>query len=411
MFRPAARAVLLLLALLPAGCILTGGGKRPYPASPEIGGTRLIDVSGPDAVYEPFDPQMVLAVKRSLRRARVVESGTGQLPPVNVLAISGGGSYGAFDVGVLAGWTAAGDRPAFDMVTGVSTGAFIATYAFLGPKYDDALRDGYVYTRAEDVYETRPWITLLAADSVARSRPLKKKIDEAITAEVLREVAAAHAEGRRLYVGTTNLDTRRFVIWDMGAIASRDTPEALDLYRKIILASGSVPGFFPPVLIDVEVDGKHFQELHVDGGATAAVFVPMALAKCLPSDPLRRPGSAVYVISSGKLYVNGDPVKRAVLSVTYEAISSMLYAGTRNDVFRIFYQALLCGMDFHLIAVPQDLPLNPDSLSFDPHELRRLYDIGREMGQTRKGWRVTPPGAEIPEQTIPRTGTKFRTEK
>ena len=396
--------------LASAGCVLTRGLRRP-PVPAEVLEAQLVDVSENHPSYEPLDPQMIFAMKDKLRLASGVQQANHEQkqPPVNILAISGGGSYGAFDIGVLHGWSDSGTRPQFDVVTGISTGAFIATFAFLGPKYDEIIRDLYINTRTADVYETRTWLSILISDSIALTKPLKKKVEETFTAELLREVAQAHAQGRRLYVGTTNLDTRRFVIWDMGAIASRATPEALELYRKIIFASGSVPGFFPPVLIDVEVDGKKYQELHVDGGATASVFVPMT--KCDPHKPCSRPGSAVYVISSGKLYADSDTVKRQLLDITVDSITAMLYAGTRSDIFRIFNMALLCGMDFHLIAVPKEFVVNSNSLELESGQLRRLYDLGFEMGKTRKGWRETPPGTEVSEQVLPRTGTKFRTEK
>lgn len=400
-----------LLSLAASGCVLTEGELRsPFPA--DVRNARFVDVSQKQKTYEPIDPQMILALRNSLRRScelKQVEHAE-KRPPLNVLAISGGGSHGAFDAGVLHGWSASDSRPVFDVVTGVSTGALISTFAFLGSEYDEFLRDSYVKTRAEDVYLTRSVFSVVFSDSLASSKPLKQKIDDAITPEILQKVAQAHATGRRLYVGTTNLDTRRFVIWDMGAIASNGRSDSLTLYRQIILASASVPGFLPPVLIDIEVDGQKFQELHVDGGVTAAVFVPMAIARCDPHKAGQRHGSCVYVISSGKLFADSDTVKRKFTSVTVDSITAMLYAGTRNDIFRIFNMALLCGMDFQLIAIPGDFPLNRDSLAFDAKELRRLYDLGYDMGKTRKGWRETPPGAEVSEQTIPRTGTMFRTE-
>lgn len=402
--------VVVLLATV-SGCVLTGSTTR-LTAPAEVRNARLQDVSQKQPVYEPLDPQMITLLKDALRKSCAVRQ-TSHLetkPPVNVLAISGGGSYGAFDVGVLHGWSASGTRPTFDVVTGISTGAFIATFAFLGPKYDELIRDLYTNARVEDVYETRTWLSILSSDSVASSKPLRKKIEATFTPQLLQEVADAHAKGRRLYVGTTDLDTRRFVIWDMGAIASSGKPDALDLYRKIILASGSVPGFFPPVLIDVDVDGQRYQELHVDGGATASVFVPMAMTKCDPHKPCARPGSNVFVICSGKLYADSDTVRQRFVSITVDSISAMLYAGCRGDIFRIFNMALLCGMDFHLIAVPQEFVLNPNSLDIQPEELRRLYQLGYEMGKTRKGWRTTPPGTEVDEQALPRTGTMFRTQ-
>ena len=398
--------------------------RRPVPT--EVREARLIDVSQPHAPYEPIDPQMIVAIRNSLERSRTIQQcaandgsttvpvGPGnseKQPPFNVLAISGGGAYGAFDVGVLAGWSESKTRPAFDVVTGISTGAFIATFAFLGPQYDAMVRDLYINARTEDVYEKRLWISIINSSSIASSRPLKKRLETAITSDVLKEVAKAHANGRRLYIGTTDLDTRRFVIWDMGAIASSGKPDALDLYRKIVLASGSVPGFFPPVLIDVEVDGHKYQELHVDGGTTTSVFVPMAMTKCDPRTASLRPGSCVYVIASGKLYADSDTVKPKFVDITLDAISSMLYAGSRSDVFRIFNTALFCGMDFQLISVPQDFQLDATSLDIDAKQSHHLYELGFEMGKTRKGWRLTPPGIDVSEQVLPRTGTQFVTEK
>jgi hypothetical protein len=407
--------VRLMIALgsltLAAGCLTEEQRRRPVPS--EVREGSLVDNNQPRKPYEPVDPQMILALKETLRTKSclVQVGGRTDQAPVNVLAISGGGAYGAFDVGVLEGWSASGARPVFDVVTGISTGAFIATFAFLGPQYDDYVRDMFINSRTEDIYETRLWISILSSSSIATSKPLKKRLEAAITPAVLKEVAKAHEQGRRLYIGTTDLDTRRFVIWDMGAIAASGKPDAIDLYRKIVLASGSVPGFFPPVLIDVEIDGVKYQELHVDGGATTSVFVPMAMPKHDAKRSCRQPGSCIYVISSGKLYADSQTVKQQFVDVTVDAISSMLYAGSRGDVFRIFNTALFCGMDFQLIAVPQEFALNTKALDIDPQELRRLYDLGFEMGKTRKGWRQTPPGAEISEQVLPRTGTQFRTEK
>ena len=398
---------LVCLLLLSAGCAFPEGRRRAEIPR-ELLDARLMDVSA-KGQCNPVDPFVIAAMKRTIQKNR------DDLPadrtierPMHILAISGGGMYGAFDVGVLNGWSKSRTRPTFDMVTGVSAGALIATFAFLGPKYDDFLRDSFLYATANDIYQRRSIFAMVTSDSIARSRPLQQKIDTAITPEVLREVADAHAKGRRLYVGTTNLDSRRLAIWDMGAIASAGTADALDLYRKIILASASVPGFMPPVMIDLEVDGQRIQEMHVDGGTTASVFLPTAMMKCDPNNLRLRPGSNVYVICSGKLYADSDTTKRHFFSITADAITSMLYAGCRNDIFRIFTTTLLCGLDFHLIAVPRDFPPNPNALALPADHVRKLYEIGWKMGMTKDGWRQTPPGSEGEEQTIPRTGTKYR---
>lgn len=406
------RTLIVCLALFIGGCSLADGLPRaPFP---ELNGkARFVESNVSLPLDDPNDPHMILALKKALERTCRTEPANPKQPhaPINILAISGGGSYGTFDVGVLNGWTESGTRPKFDMVTGISTGALIGTFAFIGPKYDEYLHSSYVNATMKDIYVRRSLFSLLRADSIASSEPLRKKIAEAITEEVLREVMQAHAEGRRFYVGTTNLDTRRFVIWDMGAIASKGTPQALELFRKVILASASVPGFFPPVLIDVEVDGQIYQELHVDGGSTASVFVPLAMMRCTPDDHECQKGSNVYVISSGKLFADSRTVKRQFVTVTYNAISAMLYSGLRNDVYRIFNQTLLCGMNFHLMAIPQDFPLDVAALSFEQSELHKLYDLGFRMGKSHERWRETPPGVEATELTLPRTGTQFRLEK
>jgi hypothetical protein len=357
------------------------------------------------------DPEIMRTVKKALdgRFPPAVGPPTEQTRPLNVLAMSGGGIYGAFDVGVLTGWTANGTRPDFDVVTGVSTGALIATFAFLGPQYDGFLREAYVNTSAEDVYRRRRLLALLKAPSLADSTPLQRRIMSAITPEVLRQVAARHAAGARLYVGTTNIDTKRFIVWDMGAIAAHGTPEALRLYQKVILASASVPGFFQPVAIDVEIDGKNYRELHVDGGTTTAVFVRPSMLRLRRDDPRARAGSKLYVISSGKLYADAECVRPTLGGVSSSAISSLLYAGTRADVYRIHDLALATGSEFRLIAVPQDFPLNPDSLHIDRVEMQRLYDVGYRMGMTGEGWLDAPPELDGRDPNPPRTGVRFRT--
>jgi hypothetical protein len=402
--------ILISLLLIGSGCALPEGRRRERIA-PELLDARLIDSSG-HGRCNPVDPFVIAAMKRTIQKSREDLSGDRTIDrPMNILAISGGGMYGAFDVGVLNGWSASQTRPKFDLVTGVSAGALISTFAFLGPHYDDFLRDAFTNATKNDIYQRRSVLAMMTSDSIARSKPLQSKIDAAITPEVLREVAQAHAEGRRLYVGTTNLDTRRLAIWDMGAVASAGTPEALELYRKIILASASVPGFMPPVMIDVEIDGQHIREMHVDGGTTASVFLPSAMMKCDPLNLRLRPGSNVYVICSGKLYADSDTTRRHFFAITADAITAMLYAGCRNDIFKIFTTTLLCGMDFHLVALAREYPPNPNSFALTPAQMRDLYEIGWKMGFTKEGWRQTPPGSEVDEQTLPRTGTKYRTIK
>jgi hypothetical protein len=319
--------------------------------------------------------------------------------------------YGAYSTGVLAGWTATGSRPTFDVVTGISTGALIANFAFLGPEYDRQMVERYTTISNNDVYRRRPAAALLWSDSAADPAPLKKMIAAQTTDTIVAEVARAHAAGRRLYVGTTNIDTRRLVIWDMGAIASSGRPDAKDLYCSILLASASIPGFFPPVPIEVEVNGRKLTELHVDGGATTGVFLRASTLN-LDREAFkngRQPlaGSDAYVIVAGKLYSDPACTDRRVIPIGESSLQSLLYSQTRGELFRIYTLCLLGGMKYHLAAIPENFSLPSDAMSFDKKEMRRLYEAGYAAATGGQAWRDTPPGTEPHEQTGPRTGTQF----
>ena len=197
----------------------------------------------------------------------------GDLPPAYFLAISGGGDNGAYGAGFLNGWTAAGTRPEFKVVTGISTGALIAPFAFLGPKYDHVLEKVYTTSSQKDIFKKRGIAAWLFGDSMADTRPLASVIESYVTRALLDEIAAEYAKGRILLVGTTNLDSLEPVIWNMTAIAASQDPRAVPLFRSILLASASIPGAFPPVMIDVNLDGAKYQEMHVDGGTIAQVFL------------------------------------------------------------------------------------------------------------------------------------------
>ncbi len=324
-----------------------------------------------------------------------------------VLALSGGGMYGAYTVGVLCGWTASGQRPCFDVVTGVSTGSLIATYAFLGSAYDRRLYDAYTSINSDSIYRKRMKTAIFFNDAYASSAPLKSLIDRDLDDALIDAVAAEHAKGRRLYFATTNIDTRRLVTWDMTAIAANGRR---DLYRQILLASASPPGFMPPVAIEVEVNGQTFTEWHCDGGATTGVFLrssnlPINEAKLEAGTPMV--GSDAYVIVAGKFY--SDPVLTSprTLKIGESALQSLLYSQTRSELFRIYALCTVTGMKFHLAAVPEDFKTGTDSMQFNQAEMLKLYAKGYNLTLAGAAWRDTPPGAEPQEMTSPRTGTQF----
>ena len=331
----------------------------------------------------------------------------------SVLALSGGGSYGAFTAGVLNGWTASGQRPQLDIVSGVSTGALIATFAFLGPQYDRLLCDFYTTTTTDEIYRKRCKPVALVSDSFVSSEPLEHKIETSITPQVLCQVALAHAAGRRLYIGTTNVDSGRLVIWDMGAIASSGKPNSLALFRKIILASASPPGFFPPVPIEVTVNGQTYAEMHVDGGTTAQVFFRSSMLPADPSDFTqgRRPlaGSCVYIIVAGKAFPDPQCVTGNTLKIAGSSLTALTYAQTRNDLVRIYTLSLLTGMDFRLAEIPQNWQVHQDSMEFDPAVMKGLYIRGYQSAIAGQIWADVPPVLDASQQSIPRAGTEFLT--
>ena len=279
------------LLLLAQGCA-TPGRLAAVP----VQDTTRAEIPGiPHARYwvtsdiEPFIRDALASAQRE--QAYLARTGhQGPLPPVNFLAISGGGDDGAFGAGLLVGWTASGTRPEFKGVTGVSTGALIAPFAFLGPEEDAALREVYTMIGPQNILKPRGLLAALTDDGLADNSPLFELISRHINAEFLARIAREYQDkGRLLLVGTTDLDARRPVIWNMGeiAMAAQDNPKALDLFRKIMLASAAIPGAFPPVMIDVEVNGKPYQEMHVDGGTPGGNKTPPKGAQrlCHPQCP------------------------------------------------------------------------------------------------------------------------------
>jgi predicted acylesterase/phospholipase RssA len=327
--------------------------------------------------------------------------------PQNVLALSGGGVYGAYSAGFLSGWTCTGTRPEFDVVTGVSTGSLIAPFAFLGPEYD--ARAAHLYTRiqAEDVFRIRAWVSIPFKDAVASSAPLRELIESQITPELMTRIAAEHRKGRRLYVGTTNLDTRRLVVWDLGAIACRPCPEGCELFRDVLLASCAVPGMLPPVKFELEVDGRRATELHADGGVTAPLFVPSAVfaaaAEGGPAD------ANLYLVIAGKLYPDAAPVRRRVLPVLSASTASLLYAHCRAECANLYGLARSSGMRYYLTALRQDFETVDSSVHFDPDEMTKLFAEGLRQGTAGPAWQTVPPALTPGDTDFIRSGRKLRT--
>lgn len=295
------------------------------------------------------------------------------------LALSGGGEDGAFGAGLLAGMSAAGKRPEFALITGASTGALMAPFVFLGARYDEVLRKSYTSIHAGDIFE-------LAAtpESLLDTWPLKKLIEKNVTPQLLGEIAAEHRKGRRLFVVTTNLDAGRPVVWNMGAIAERGgdkafADKALRLFRDILLASSSIPGFFPPVHVAVEANGKKFGEMHADGSIRAPFYVAPDGVLAGHADA-RLAASQLYVLVNNKLSTDFQMTERSMMAVLGRSITVALKAGLRGEILRVGTAAQRHGLDFQLSVVPADFRFETRG-AFDPNYMQALFDRGMRQAQ------------------------------
>lgn len=280
----------------------------------------FVDTQVPQLVQEAY-----AAVARE--RAQLAPAVADRLPPANFLAISGGGDNGAFGSGLLIGWTERGDRPEFKLVTGVSTGALIAPFAFLGPNYDEVLRRVYTDVQQSDIFEARTILWAIFNDALSDTSPLFVLISRYVNDQLLAEISREYAKGRLLLIGTTDLDAQRPVIWNIGAIAASGRAGAVDLVRRILLASAAIPAAFPPVLIGVEADGKRYEEMHVDGGAIAQSFLyppTLTAGADLGRGPLARDRNA-YVIRNARLDPEWASVEPRVFSIAGRAVATMIH--------------------------------------------------------------------------------------
>ena len=317
---------------------------------------------------------------------------TGPLPSTAFLAISGGGDNGAFTAGFLNGWTQTGTRPQFKLVTGISTGALITPFAFLGPAYDKELKELYTGISFKDVAKKRSIFSVVANDAMADNTPLKNLVKKHINKDVLEAIAAEYAKGRMLLIGTVNLDAHRPVIWNITEIAASHHPAALELVQSLLIASSAIPGTFPPVMINVEVDGKKYQEMHVDGGTAAQVFVyPAAIrlnevAQTVGGDRERK----LYILRNARLDAEWAEVERKTLPIALQAITTLIEYQGIGDLYRIYSVTQKDGIDFNLAYIPPTFK-TPHTKDFDTVYMRALYDLGYDLSKKGYAWSKKPP--------------------
>lgn len=368
---------LLISALLLSGC---GLPRNPVPIA-SISDAKVLGMSHVRYWEVEYKPDVNIVADSS--------------SDCSFLALSGGGANGAFGAGFLCGWTASGTRPNFRIVTGISTGALIAPLVFLGPEYDGIFKKCYTTVRTKDIMDVQGLLgfgimPILFGESYASTKPLQKLIAEIANEEVLAAIAREHAKGRRLYIGTTNLDAQRFVIWDMGAIASSGRSDALKLFKKVMLASASIPGAFPPVCFDVEVNGKKYDEMHVDGGVITEVF---GYGSLFAGTSVHKDLCSIYIIRNGKLDVEFEQVPRKFFGIISRSLSTLMKAHSWNDLIRLRAVAREDGVNFNYVSIPASYNGRPKEM-FDPVDMKRLFDLGFEMAKDGDKWRKSVPGLD-----------------
>jgi predicted acylesterase/phospholipase RssA len=312
--------------------------------------------------------------------------------PHNYLAISGGGSNGAFSAGILKGWSETGTRPEFTVVTGISTGALIAPFAFLGPEYDHVLETVYTQYGTEDLLETHSLLEALTGEAATDSSRLRGKIAEHMDESVMEAIAAEYRRGRAMLITTTNLDAARPVTWEIGRIAASSHPDALELIRDVMLASASIPGALPPVMFQVTANGQSFDELHVDGGTTSMVnLYPLDLDWNVVLERLQvaEPPN-LYVIRNGFIENNYQDVERRAISIAGRSISTMMTHVVKGDLYQLFLEAQRDGLGFHLAFIPETFDV-PSTEPFDKAYMGQLFQLGYDMARNGYPWQRTPP--------------------
>lgn len=374
------RLTLLALMLMLGAC--ASGARSSFDLQDRAGARPMGLISAPNHPIRVYlDAEDRAAIFQQAFREGVPVGADGRL---DFIALSGGGSNGAFTAGLMKGWSETGERPDFEVVTGVSTGALAAPFVFLGPDYDDELAEAYTGGAAAGLLQSRG-LGALIGSGIYKSAPLRSLVERFVTEDVLRAVAAEYAKGRVLLVATTDLDSQRGVSWDLGAIATQGTPTALELFRSVLVASASIPGAFPPVLIQSDNAGLRFEEMHVDGGVTAPFLaVPETLWSFEePSDTLR--GARFYVVVNGRTNPSFGITKDTPQGVLGRSIDILLRASLvttlagnqafadRNDLF------------FRYAALPDDSEAS--ALDFSLESMSAVYEIGRQGAISGAAWR------------------------
>jgi len=388
---------LLLIVLICQGC----GSNIVRNAVPEDIETQVTVLDKDDLRFTPYEisEEFILSYTLTMMQqqtdTKLLYEDNGNTKPSYILALSGGGEGGAFGAGILNGWTATGTRPEFTVVTGVSTGALIAPFAFLGSDYDGVLKEFYTETTADQLIRKNSIFSIFRLNALYDTAPLRELIAGYVTEDVLLKIAHEHLKGRRLFIGTTNLDTLRTTIWDMGAIAASNHADSLKLFRKIMLASTSIPGIYPAVYINVQAEGKQFDEMHVDGGTSSQVFVypPEFKLKELSKQYNYERERNLYVIFNSKPLPKGKAIEPGIRIIARRSIKTLINTQGLGDIYRIYLTSQRDHVNFNITFIPTEIE-KKSKLEFDTDYMQELFDYGYKHMIDEYPWKQTLPGFE-----------------
>jgi len=388
---------LLLIVLICQGC---GSNIIRNPVPEDLNNqVTVLDKDDlrfiPYEVSEEFILSFTLKMMQQQTDSKLLYEDNGNTKPSYILALSGGGEGGAFGAGILNGWTAAGTRPEFTVVTGISTGALIAPFAFLGSDYDWVLDDLFTETSADQLVRRNGIFSIFRLDALYDTAPLGKLIAEYVTTDTLQKISHEHLKGRRLFIGTTNLDTLRTTIWDMGAIATSKHADAPELFRKIMLASASIPSIYPPVYIKVQAEGKQFDEMHVDGGTSSQVFVypPEFKLKELSRQYNYNRERNLYVIFNSKPLPKGKAIEPGIRIIARRSIKKLINTQGLGDIYRIYLTSQRDKVNFNIAFIPTEIE-KKSNVEFDTDYMQELFDYGYKQMINGYPWKQTLPGFE-----------------
>jgi hypothetical protein len=393
----------ITIALLMQGCA-SSLRTNPLPSNLEAD-VQVPGFTNIRAWGDTYSEVLAKSARDSIVQERAANHG--KLPPVvSALALSGGGEDGAFGAGLLYGWSKAGNRPQFKLVTGISTGALMAPFVFVGSSYDETLKKFYTTVTDKDIYEPYSVFTILlslanitSVPSVADNKPLANLVAKLVDQRFLKAVAAEHLKGRRLLIGTSEMYSQRLVIWDMGAIAASGSPDALSLFRRIMLASSALPATFPPQIIKVTAKGKTYDEMHVDGGVEVQLmlFENAIIPFSFKGTQLKgeRTERNLYIIRNQRVHPQWENVKPQLKYIAVRSIDSLIQSQSIGDLFRLYTYAQRDEFGYNLAYVPDDFSEKPEGL-FDTKYMKKLFALGVKMGKAGYPWLHYPYGF-VPE--------------